>query len=183
MIFIIKYMDFEKQNEVVRFPDIALEIQRMAAEDQKMREQSEKDDSWDDVVDVKNSSRMKEIVGEIGWPTIAKVGSDAAYKAWLLVQHADHDVDFQNECLQLMKEAPVQDVERVNIAYLEDRVCVNQGRGQLYGTQFTQENGQHVPRQIEDEINVDNRRVELGLGPLTEQIELMYKKYPLPDKS
>jgi hypothetical protein len=63
-----------------------------------------------------------------------------------------------------------------------DRVCVNRGRGQLYGTQFTQEDGKHIPRTIEDEANIDARRAEVGMGPLSEQIELMYQKYPMGDE-
>jgi len=62
-------------------------------------------------------------------------------------------------------------------------VRVNSGRGQLYGTQFTQEDNRHIPRKIEDEENVDTRRAEVGMGPLAEQIQLMYEQYPLQDKS
>jgi len=174
-------MSFEKPTENIRFPQVASEIQQMIDVDQTMREQNAEDDSWDEEVDVRHANRMKELVEEIGWPTTSKVGEEAAYSAWLLVQHADHDVDFQLHCLQLMKEAPTSEVSITNIAYLEDRVRVNQGLGQLYGTQFTQENNQHVPRPIEDEETVDERRAEIGMGPLSEQIELMYSKYPFKE--
>jgi hypothetical protein len=81
-----------------------------------------------------------------------------------------------------MKEAPTGEVDITDVAYLTDRVCVNRGRGQLYGTQFTQEDGKHIPRTIEDEANIDARRAEVGMGPLSEQIELMYQKYPMGDE-
>lgn len=171
----------ENQSENISHPEIALEIKQMVDTDQAMRERSEEDDYWDEEVDTLNTARMKEIVVEIGWPTISKVGTEGASNAWLLVQHADHDIAFQEQCLNLMKEAPQGEVDETDIAYLEDRVRVNQGRGQLYGTQFTQENNQHIPRMIEDEEKVDIRRAELGMGPLSEQIKHMYNKYPFKD--
>jgi len=172
-------MTFEGKSESVAFPQIAAEMQRMVEVDQAMRKMTGADASWDGEVDVRNTARMKEIVADIGWPTTSKVGPEGASNAWLLVQHADHDVDFQEYCLGLMKEASPADVDKTDIAYLEDRVRVNRGRGQLYGTQFRQENNKHVPRPIEDEENVDARRAALGMGPLSEQVEHMYKKYPL----
>ena len=151
----------------------------MVEVDQAMRVQANNDDDfWDDTVDVENTERMKEIVAEIGWPTVLKVGEEGAHHAWLLVQHADLDVAFQEECLALMKEAGEGEVSVTDIAYLEDRVRVNQGKGQLYGTQFTQENNQHIPRPIEDEEQVNERRAAIGMGPLSEQIALMNEKYP-----
>ena len=149
--------------------------------DQNMRERGQSEGCWDAAIDAKHTKRMREIVAEIGWPTVSKVGAEGASNAWLLVQHADHDVDFQEHCLQLMNEAPTGEVSVTDIAYLTDRVCVNRGRGQLYGTQFTQEGGKHIPRMIEDEKNVDARRAKVGMGPLSEQIQMMYAYFPRKD--
>lgn len=82
-----------------------------------------------------------------------------------------------------MKEAPAGEVDVTDIAYLTDRVCVNRGRGQIYGTQFTQDEGKHIPQTIEDEKNIDVRRAEVGMGPLSEQIQHMYIRYPFNKKS
>lgn len=170
-------MNTEQPTESVWFPNIASELKAMVDVDQEMRSRADTEDFWDDSIDTRNTERMKEIVAEIGWPTISKVGKGGAEHAWLLVQHADHDVAFQEHCLQLMKDS-IDDVDPVDVAYLEDRVRVNQGKGQLYGTQFTQENNQHIPRTIEDEEHVDERRTALGMDPLAEQIAHMYEKYP-----
>lgn len=162
---------------------IVKEINQMCFTDQELRERNllSGDEFWDEDIDIKNTCRMKEIVQEIGWPMISKVGSEAAFDAWLLVQHADHDVEFQEYCLGLMQAASDGDVDRRNIAYLEDRIRVNQGRGQIYGTQFIQKDGMHMAQPIEDQENVDIRRAQMGMGPLTEQIEEMYKKYPFDE--
>lgn len=175
-------MTFENQPEINKFPHLASELQELVDADQDMRERSQTEDYWDENVDLKNTERMKQIIAEIGWPTISKVGVEGASNAWLLVQHADHDMVFQSECLRLMKEAPAGEVNVINVAYLEDRVRVNEGRGQLYGTQFTQEGGKHIPKTIEDVGDIDTRRAQVGMGPLLEQIQLMYNKYPLNEE-
>jgi hypothetical protein len=85
-----------------------------------------------------------------------------------LVQHPDIDAAFQKRCLALMTEAPPWEVSAKNIAYLTDRVLVNEGREQIYGTQLA---GDVTPPPIEDEANVDVRRKEAGLPPLAEYVE------------
>lgn len=175
---IVILMSFEKQSESIPFSGIASEIKQMVAVDQVMRERSQEDDFWDEEIDARNTERMQEIVAEIGLPTISKVGKEGVSNAWLLVQHADHDVEFQKQYLHLMKEAPVNEVDQTDIAYLEDRMRVNQGKEQLYGTQFMQKNNQHIPKMIENQDKVDERRAELGMGPLSEQVQLMYERYP-----
>src|SRR3989338_6041030 len=152
-------MNFESPSENIPFPEIAAELQSMAAVDQDMRERSQTEGYLDETVDTTHTARMKEIVAEIGWPTISKVGKTASDKAWLLIQHADHDVAFQMQCLELMKAAPATEVDPTNIAFLEDRVRVNQGKEQIYGTQFT-------------EVDVDARRAEVGMEPLSEYAKL-----------
>jgi len=171
-------MSFENQSENISFPQVARELKAMVDIDQDMRERSRNEECWDQTIDEKHTERMKEIVAEIGWPTTSKVGIDGASNAWLLVQHADHDVDFQEKCLKLMKEVSVSEVDQINMAYLEDRVRVNRGQRQLYGTQFTQVDNQHIPQPIEDEANIDTRRAGAGMGPLKEQIDMMYRSNP-----
>jgi len=169
-------MNPEKITESVGFPDIKKEITAMTKVDQDMRES----DEWGDSVDRNHTQRMKEVVEEIGWPTVSKVGAQAAEEAWLLVQHADLDVAFQKHCLELMKAEPESEVSVINIAYLTDRICVNSGLGQVYGTQFRQIDGAHVPCPIEDAGAIDQRRAEIGIGPLSEQTQIMYDKYGTP---
>ncbi|OGI95776.1 hypothetical protein A2917_00480 [Candidatus Nomurabacteria bacterium RIFCSPLOWO2_01_FULL_42_17] len=176
-------MSIEDSQPKIHYPDIASELQSMTDVDQDMRDRSETEpDFWDDEVDKRNTERMKEIIAKIGFPTISKVGKEASHNAWLLIQHADLDVEFQKMCLELMKGLPSQEVARRDVAYLEDRIRVNQKQGQIYGTQFTQEGGKHIPQPIEDEENVDIRRAKMGMDTLADQIALMYKKYPFTNE-
>ena len=57
-------------------------------------------------------------------------------------------------------------------AYLQDRVLVNQGLPQIYGTQIKRENGIIKPRtEIQDREGVEERRRALGLPPLQEYMD------------
>ena len=159
------------------FKAIADEIVKMSEVDQQMR----KSGQWDASIDIVNTQRMKEIVEHMGWPTRSKVGGSASEMAWLLVQHADLDRAFQKECLALMKAQAAGEVSPANIAYLEDRVRVGEGRPQVYGTQFyADEAGNFGPRPIEDPDHVDERRQAVGLQPLSEyagDVEQSYREY------
>jgi hypothetical protein len=165
-------MNFENPSENIRFPHLATELQAMVDVDQDMRNRRNAEGYWDETLDAKHTERLKEIIAEIGWPTISKVGETGSANAHLLAQHADHDVDFQVQCLNLMKEAPSGEVDVADMAYLEDRVRVNHGKEQIYGTQFIKVDGKHIPQPIEDEENVDKRRAEVGLEPLSEYAKL-----------
>ncbi|MBU1083037.1 hypothetical protein KKE14_01180 [Patescibacteria group bacterium] len=121
----------------ISFSKIAKEIIQMAREDQNMRFATQKDNSkWDPEIDKRNTNRLKEIVADIGWPTISKVSKEASFKAWLLIQHADEDLIFQKHCLKLMKSEEKSGVDPENVMFLEDRIRVSEGKPQLHGTQF-----------------------------------------------
>jgi len=173
-----------KENTAGLNEEVAKEIIQMAEVDQEIRRQAmEEGRVWDESSDTSNTERMREIVSQIGWPSQSLVGPDASSKAWLLVQHADHDVMFQSDCLRMMKAADQGEVRKQEIAYLEDRVRVNRGKPQLYGTQFLKNiNGEYLPKPIESPDEVDKRREEMGLGPL-EEYKIGFKNIKIPKKA
>ncbi len=122
--------------------------------------------------DRERTARLAEIIDEYGWPTQSLVGTDGATAAWLIAQHSDLDVEFQERALELMHEA-VEDGEAdsTELAYLEDRVAANRGEAQIYGTQIGCVDGQAVPGPIANEENVEQRRAEVGLQPLADYLE------------
>ena len=170
-----------KERIPTQFELFAQEIRTMLEKDQDMRKRALENNGVieseeDDKIDAQNTERMKEIIRQIGWPTISKVGKEVSDMAELLVRHADHDVEFQKQCLQLMKEAK-GDVDQINLAFLEDRVRVNEGRLQLYGTQFFGEGENYGPRPIEDQDHVDERRKAVGMESLAEYTKILKEKY------
>jgi hypothetical protein len=133
-------------------------------------------------VDRANTTRLKEIIREHGWPAKADVGSPAATAAFLVAQHAVHDIPFQKEYLAFVQEefqkgqAPGDAV-----ALLTDVTRVAEGQRQLYGTQINIEDGRLVVQPIEDEARVDERRAALGLGTLAEYVARVKQVYGIPE--
>ena len=121
-------------------------------------------------VDRDNTARMKRLVEDLGWPLRCEVGPECSMNAWLLVQHADHDLGFQRRCLDLMRAAPQGEVDPANIAYLCDRVRLAEGQAQLYGTQVERVDGIFRPCSLADPEDVDKRRLAAGLEPLADYL-------------
>lgn len=120
-------------------------------------------------VDRDNTSWLKGVIRECGWPGSSLVGSDGADCAWLLAQHADHDPMFQAECLQLVEEAVAcGQASPSHLAYLADRVLLKRQGVQRYGTQFRQGPDGPEPEPLEDPEHVDQLRAAMGLQPLDE---------------
>jgi hypothetical protein len=125
---------------------------------------------------------MKQVVEKHGWPGASLIGKAGADAAWLLVQHADTDRDFQALCLKKMETLPSGEVEPRHIAYLTDRILVGRGKKQRFGTQGKWEQGKLVASPIEDPEHVDERRKSVGLEPLAEYFKQMEKAYSQPQK-
>jgi hypothetical protein len=114
-------------------------------------------------IDGANKIAIKEIIKIHGWPKISEYGQPAAQNVWLLVQHMDDDVAYQEESLALMKDLLPDEVDRGNYAYLVDRVRVNEGGLQVYGSQGACNGKSWEPKPMEDPENLEKRRAEMGL--------------------
>lgn len=124
-----------------------------------------------------NTEEIKKIINEFGCITISKFTEKISHYAWLLVQHANHDIQFQKDYLKLMEES--NDVLLRDIAYLTDRICINQQLPQIYGTQFDPSTlkGDYSPFPIKDPESLDERRSKMGLQPIEEYKKYMWNKY------
>jgi hypothetical protein len=75
-----------------------------------------------------------------------------------------------------MRRVPEGEISLVDLAYLTDRVLVNEGTKQIYGTQFWTVDGKLVPRPIEDESGLAARRESLGMITMEEYTAIMTGK-------
>ncbi len=102
----------------------------------------------------------KDIIGEQGNGTLFKV-----------IQHSTQAI--QEKYLPMMREA-VKNGKAWggNLALLEDRVALGQGKRQIYGSQIARdrETKQYYVCPLEDPDNVDKRRAEVGLGALVDYL-------------
>ena len=120
-----------------------------------------------------NADKLELIIERYGWPGIPLVGNEAAEAAWLILQHAIGRPRLQRKALSMLKAAAdAGEAPATQLAYLEDRICVLEGRPQRYGTQFDwDQSGQLNPCPLEDPDHVDDFRNSVGLGPLAEKLE------------
>lgn len=175
-------------------PEIRKELAKRVAEDQKARmqmleanrksitEDTRKSVLHDAVnrIDEENRAWLAERVEEHGWLGRTLVGDDGAHHAWLLVQHADRDREFQKKCLALMSAMPAKEVSPIDIAYLTDRVLAAESKPQRFGTQCIIKDGKAIVKEVEDPENLNQRRKELGLPPIEEYLKFVESMYAKP---
>jgi hypothetical protein len=122
-------------------------------------------------IDAKNLAELESIIQQYGWPGTELVGADASNAAFLILQHAP--LAQQKALLPLFRRAvSAGNARAADLALLEDRILVGEGKKQMYGSQVTA-GPDGVPRlhPIEDPDNVDSRRSAVGLPPLKEYLE------------
>lgn len=157
------------------------ELLTMLAQDLSMREELAADGSLFEgyhprmeALHRKNAARLAQIIEHLGWPGRSLVGDDGAKAAWMIAQHAISEPDLQRRALILIKRAAdLGEAPPWQAAMLEDRIRGFEGRQQIYGTQFDWDaDGEMSPYPaIENAEQVDERRREVGLGPLGEEIK------------
>ena len=131
-------------------------------------------------IDEANISRLGDIVAEHGWPGKTLVGEEASNVAGMLVQHTD--LERQKRYLPILKAAAsVGEASAWRVAMLEDRIRVNGGENQLYGSQFAPgPDGQCRITPIDDPSHVDERRQAVGLPPMQEYLRQIEEQLGQP---
>lgn len=125
----------------------------------------------------KRAEKMLDKYGFIGYDLAGKEGSR---NFWLIVQHSDHNPDFQHEALEKMEiEVKKENAEPSSFGLLLDRVKLNTGEKQIYGTQvaYDTDTGQAYSRKLADSANVNQRRKSIGLEPLEIYLNRMSKMH------
>jgi hypothetical protein len=124
---------------------------------------------------------VSHILDTYGWIGTDSIGPSGSTTLWAVIQHSDLDV--QQKYLPMMRTAVQQGRAHASeLAYLEDRVALQEGRKQSYGTQFklNEKTNKYFLAPIEDEPNVNKRRAAIGLGPLEDYARESGIDYKLP---
>lgn len=119
-----------------------------------------------------NLLKVKKILDTYGWLGPDKVGAQANQALFLVIQHAD--LVTQQQYLPMMREAVKNKNAKASaLALLEDRVALDEGRKQIYGSQVGQDEitGKFYVLPLEDPDNVDKRRASVGLGLLADYVK------------
>jgi hypothetical protein len=122
--------------------------------------------------DEDNLEWLKARVAADGWFDAGKYGKAADHAAWLLVQHADGDPDYQAVVAGLLEpKLRTHDTSPQNFAFLADRVAIRAGRPQTYATQMECVEGRSLAPRIAEPESLDRRRAAMGLEPYSVQLE------------
>lgn len=169
--------------------DLVDELKKMAEIDQvaayipqgKYKKLSQEEwNSFKDSVFTTHQKRLLKIFKKNGFVGIDIAGNEGSMNFWLMVQHSDHNPDFQKEVLKKMKiEVDKENADPSNYGLLVDRVKLNTGHAQIYGTQVTynMHTGQAYPKKLADSVTVNKRRKSIGLEPIEIYLNDMSKMH------
>ncbi|MCZ4409914.1 hypothetical protein O3Q51_13920 [Cryomorphaceae bacterium 1068] len=141
---------------------------------------SEEWSAFKDSVFRTNKAFLERVLDIHGYPGYDLVGEKGERDYWVMVQHCDFDPAFQRRVLKKLKvQYEKGNADGRNYALLTDRVNLNSGEKQVYGTQVTyiMETGQAIPKALADSSNVNTRRKAVGLIPLEEYLNRMTKSH------
>jgi hypothetical protein len=128
--------------------------------------------------DKNNLKKVIAILDKYGWMGPEEIGEQGNLTLFLVIQHSD--LPTQQKYLPLMREAvKINKAFASDLALLEDRIALGQGKKQIYGSQMTMDfqTGQYMLSPIEDEVNVNKRRAAVGLEPIEEYVKQWGIKY------
>ena len=126
-----------------------------------------------------NVITVSKILDKHGWLGKDIVGTQGSKALFLVIQHAS-DLRIQLKYLPMMKRAAKDGkLNPANLALLEDRVELRQGKLQIYGSQIgrDQTTGEFYVEPMIDPDNVNKRRAEVGLGSIEEYASIWKIKW------
>lgn len=118
-----------------------------------------------------NTTKVEVILNTYGWLGTDRVGEKGNETLFLVIQHSDLDV--QKRYLPMMREAVKRgNAKSSSLALLEDRVALRQGKRQIYVTQIFWDmiSNEYYVFPLSDPDNVDKRRAEVGLEPISDYL-------------
>lgn len=159
---------------------ICEKIDKMVKNDQNIREYIMKnpEDSLINLklikeVDSLNIIECYKIIKTYGIIDTTKYGPLCSKNFWLLIQHADQDINLQKKYLRLLRNNNKM-INIKHLAYLKDRILINLNKKQLYGTQgFTYKKDNILiwePKPIKNSSKIEIRRKKMNLESLKKYI-------------
>ncbi len=127
-----------------------------------------------------NYAAAKKMLDANGFPDYDMVGEPVTHKFWMMVQQMDAYPEFQMQVLRNMAGAVEQDkADKLDFAYLTDRVLLNQNKPQHYGTQVYYDEAEktYKPHPVDNLARTNERRVVLGLPALDVSLANTNEKY------
>lgn len=135
--------------------------------DQEMRKNN--GENIDPFVDHQNLSTVVSILEQCGMPTREELSERQINAIWLVLQHGENK--YRKKYLPLLEEAAERgDLDNGQIAVMKDRILMNEGKPQIYGSQIIMEEDKFVLYDLRNPETVNKRREEVGLEPLQDYL-------------
>lgn len=165
------------REELIKMADKQRELLlRVVDKDQKKLSDQEKlYKIYDD-----NIAKFCQLIKTYGWPTSAVVDQDGVMATFHILNNAG-TYEFQRDLLPVIVAAIKKDsLQKSEFAGLYDRLRVNAGMKQLFGTQAVSMGGFLVLYPIEDEGRLAVRRAEYGLPSIDQYMRILENTYRKP---
>ena len=123
-------------------------------------------DSLNQLIEEFDSVSLTKVVAvleENGWLGISEVGEKANQTLFLVIQHAS-DNSLRKRFFPMLKASAQRgESDLASMATMKDRILIQDGKMQLYGTQSRFVNGKLEYLPTQDPVRVNKRRRKVGL--------------------
>jgi hypothetical protein len=119
-----------------------------------------------------NLVKVEAILSKYGWLGPEVIGEQGNSALFMVIQHAD--LEPQEKYLPVMRDAVAHNnAKAYDLALLEDRVALLEGKEQIYGSQLTwnMKTDSFVVAPLADPDHVDQRRADVDLPPMSIYLE------------
>jgi len=162
-------LDLMKEFETILYEDQRYRKDMGPIEEKYGWKSPQMDSMWalQNKADSLNTERITSYIDEHGYPGKSIVGPGQASTAFLVIQHAD--LEIQEKYLSIItKAADDGEVRWSSVALLVDRINMRNGLPQKYGSQLTKHPEKEVYyfSRIESPYQIDSIRATVGLGPI-----------------
>lgn len=130
-------------------------------------------------VDEANLSALLAMLPPEGWFLKSRYGEGPSQTAFLIIQHSNLE-QWRRFVPVLEPLVAAGEIDGAQFGLMYDRLAVNEGRPQRYGTQVTCKDGRWVIDydNLEDPANADRRRAEAGFPHTLAQYEARFVSWP-----
>lgn len=127
-----------------------------------------------------NADTLCSMIKKHGWPNASLVGKDGVAAAFFLLRNSSAAQLKVQLIPVIVMAASIGEISRPDVSSYIDRLRLDAGLKQLFGTQATILDGFLVVFPIEAEKDVDMRRKQFELPPLADYLWFLQVKYSLP---
>lgn len=131
-----------------------------------------------EAMDAENEKALLAMIPPEGWFLKSRYGDKAAKAAFMIVQHSN--LELWRRFVPVLEPLVAKgEVDGQNYGLMYDRLALNEGRPQRYGSQVVCKAGRWGPDTLEDPDRVDERRKAMGFTQsMAEYVAYFQTAYP-----